>query len=105
MILQERLQRLGKDRSDRRPTGRLDALIVVSPPRSCSPPERTEPHARLLHLAERALDSSDARRVRACADFAEEALEVVLLQPRSRVLEAFCAYRGRDAGRRRARAV
>ena len=88
-----------------KPTAKWGRDTHVAPPRARGPPERAEPHARLLHLAERALDGGDARRVRACADLAEEALEVVLLQPRGRVLQAFCAYRGRDAGRRRARAV
>ena len=77
----------------------------VAPPRVCCPPERAKPHARLLHLAERTLDSRDARRVRSSADLAEEALEVILLQQRGRVLEALRADRGRDAGRECARAV
>ena len=77
----------------------------VSPPRARSPPERANPDVARLHGAERALHGGNARRVRARADLAEEALEVVLLEPRGRVLEALAADRRGHALVGRARAV
>ena len=88
-----------------KPTAKWGRDTHVAPPRARGPPERAEPHARLLHLAERALDGGDARRVRARADLAEEALEVVLSEPRRRRLETLRADRGRHARLARARAV
>lgn len=46
-----------------------------------------------------------ARTVGACANLTEEALQVVLLQPLGRRLEALCTDRRRDASGRRAGAV
>ena len=76
-----------------------------SPPWAGSPPERANPDAARLHLAERALDGGDARRVRARADLAEEALEVVLLKPLSSGLDALCTNGGRDTCWRSAGAI
>ena len=75
-------------------TGRERDTHVV-PPRGSGLLEWAEPHARLLHLTKRALDRGDARCVRARADLAKEALEVVLLQLRGRVLDALGAGGGR----------
>lgn len=54
------------------------------------------------YLAERTLDGRDTVRARARADLAEEALEVVLLEPLRRILDALRGDRGRHACRGRA---
>ena len=77
----------------------------VTPPRARGPPECPQPHARLLHLAERALHCGDALRVVACTDLAEEALEASLLEPLRRGLKTLRTNRRRHTGRGRARAI
>ena len=64
----------------------------VTPPRARSPPEHADPRAfSLLHRAERAEYGLDAVRVRTRTHLAEEALQAVSLEPRSRVGETLCA--------------